>query len=98
MGNGVAQKAAAPDQQHQQQQQQQQQQQAQKPTAAALTAPPPPAAAAAAAEGSDQVGRGRAVGAPVTTPGVVKTKAGRRGAIGPLLKMLRAEAAAADQA
>jgi hypothetical protein len=34
----------------------------------------------------------------VTTPGVVKTKAGRRGAIGPLLKMLRAEAAAADQA
>lgn len=45
---------------------------------------PSPTAAAAPA--------GRAVvGAPVTTPGVVKTKAGRRGAIGPLLNRLRAE-------
>lgn len=47
------------------------------------------AAAAAAAPGFSQ-------GAPVTTPGVVKTKAGRRGAVGPLLNRLRAEAASAD--
>lgn len=33
----------------------------------------------------------RLTGAPVTTPSVVKTKAGRRGAIGPLLSRLRAE-------
>jgi hypothetical protein len=75
------------------------------PAAAQQPAPTPtPAAvatgtAAAAAEGGIQTARSRAVGAPVTTPGVVKTKAGRRGAIGPLLKMLRAQgAAAADQA
>lgn len=46
---------------------------------------PSPAAAAAAPAGR------AVVGAPVTTPGVVKTKAGRRGAIGPLLSRLRAE-------
>jgi hypothetical protein len=52
---------------------------------------PPAAAAAAAAAAAER----RIVGAPVTTPGAVKTKAGRRGALGPLLNRLRAEAAAA---
>jgi hypothetical protein len=55
------------------------------PAAVAAAVAPPPAAEA----------ERRIVGAPVTTPGAVKTKAGRRGALGPLLNRLRAEAAAA---
>jgi len=52
------------------------------------------AAAAGGAEAAAAAAGTRIVGAPVTTPGVVKTRAGKRGALGPLLNRLRAEAAA----
>jgi hypothetical protein len=70
-------------------QQQQEQQQPAQPVTQQGQAPSSPAAAAAAAAGR----AGAVVGAPVTTPGVVKTKGARRGAIGPLLNRLRAEQA-----